>query len=81
MLQQLCIHHGATSIAEGNTMVSNALKAKDEPVVVSNITRRAERRTSDLRKITFHLNYDHLSHPRPIGASEIESVLQSPWPM
>jgi hypothetical protein len=33
MLQQLCIHHGATSIAEGNTMVSNALKAKDEPVV------------------------------------------------
>jgi hypothetical protein len=76
------VHYGATSIAEGPAVVSNALKAKGEPTVFPISPALLDQMTADLRKITFHLNYRHLGRPRPKSAevqNTLDGVLNSPW--
>lgn len=76
------IHFGASAIAEGKGVVSNALKAKTEPVVFPISPEALEEMTADLKKIAYHLNYNHLKRDQPKGAFGIDhlsTVLRSPW--
>jgi hypothetical protein len=76
------LHYGAKSIAEGNAIVSNALKAKREPTEFSISPKSLDDMTADLQKIATHLHYRHLGRAVPLGAfgqRALEGVLQSPW--
>jgi hypothetical protein len=76
------VHYGATSVAEGRAVVSNALRAKNEPVEFPISPKALDHMTVDLRKITFHLNYNHLGRPRPggaLGQTSLDGILRAPW--
>lgn len=76
------LHYGAVSVAEGNAIVSNALKAKGEPTEFPISPAALDSMTVDLRKITFHLNYRHLGRPTPrsaYGQALLDSVFRAPW--
>lgn len=76
------LHYGATSIAEGKGIVSNAWKAKTEPTIFAISAESLQHMESDLRKIIAHLGYRHLGRPRPRGALgqfALEQALQRPW--
>lgn len=76
------LHYGATGIAEGQAVVSNAWKAKDKPKVFPISPLALSEMTEDCRKIILHLAYGHLGRPRPKGQATVlllVSVLQSPW--
>ena len=69
-------------------MVSNALKAKKEPISFPISPKALDEMTADLRKIIFHLRYRHYSgahlhsgaHLRNgPGRQILDDVLQSPW--
>lgn len=91
ILQQLAIingnrnhivHYGASAIAEGQGFVTNAFKAKGEPVTFPISPIALEEMTHDLRKISFHLRYRHYSgaHVRNGPGQEIlQEVLRVPW--
>jgi hypothetical protein len=75
------LHYGATSVAEGNAIVSNALKAKGEPTAFPVSPTLLDQMTADLRKITSHLNYRHLkqSPTSDKDLNDLASVFYSPW--
>jgi hypothetical protein len=76
------LHYGATSVAEGNAIVSDVLKAKGQPTEFPISPTALDNMTTDLRKITFHLNYRHLGRPVPrgeLGRDALGNVLLSPW--
>lgn len=76
------VHFGAKSIAEGQAIVSNALKARGDERRFPISPTSLDQMTTDLRKIAAHLNYNHLGRPRPHGALGIETlerVLRAPW--
>jgi hypothetical protein len=76
------LHYGATSVAEGSAIVSNALKAKGEPSFFPISPDTLGAMTTDLRKIAMHLNYRHLGRPWPrsaLGRMALDEVLRSPW--
>ena len=76
------LHYGATSVAEGQAIVSNALKAKGDPNIFPISPEALDDMTTDLRKIAMHLNYRLLGRPWPRGALgqvALNGVLQSPW--
>lgn len=76
------LHYGATSVAEGRAVVSNALKAKGEPTEFPVSPTVLDNMTADLRKIATHLNYKHLGRPMPRGAlgqGLIWRAFESPW--
>src|SRR5260370_28698014 len=74
------LHFGATDIAEGQSTVTNALKALTEEKItafpISPTILNAM--TEDLRKIAFHLYVDHMGRPAPSGALSL-MILQAPW--
>jgi hypothetical protein len=59
-VRNFVLHYGAESVADGNAIVSNALKAKGEPTSFPISPTRLDQMTADLRKIISHLNYRHL---------------------
>lgn len=76
------LHYGAESVAEGQAIVSNALRAKGEPNVFPISPTALEEMTADLRKIAAHLEYRHLARSKPTdvsGNQPIDEVLRSPW--
>jgi hypothetical protein len=80
--RNMILHYGATSIAEGQGMVSDVLKAKGEPTVFPISPTALDQMSEDLRKISTHLNYRHLGRPMPRSAlmlSYMAGVFESPW--
>jgi len=76
------LHFGATSVAEGRAIVSNALKAKEEPREFPISPEALDDMTSDLRKIAAHLNYRHLGRPwpkAPLNRLALDDVLSAAW--
>lgn len=76
------LHYGAQSVAEGNAIVSNALKAKGEPTWFPLSPDILDWMTGDLSKIAAHLNYKHLKQRLPGRAQdrdEIARLLRIPW--
>lgn len=76
------LHYGATSIAEGEAIVSDALKAKGEPTEIPISPTALNNMTADCRKIVVHLGYRHLKRPPPLGQfgrNVLNSVLRAPW--
>jgi hypothetical protein len=76
------LHYGAGSVAEGNAIVSNELKAKGNPIVFPISPTALNHMALDLRKITIHLYYRHLGRPQPLGIlgrATLDDVLHSPW--
>jgi len=76
------LHYGATSVAEGNAIVSNALKAKGEANVFPISPTLLDQMTEDLRKITWHIAYRHLGRPMPLGQlgrAFLQGVFLTPW--
>jgi len=76
------LHYGATGIAEGRAMVSNAWKAKAEPTVFPISALALSDMTEDCRKIILHLGYGHLGRPLPksdAGKILLVNVLKGPW--
>jgi hypothetical protein len=75
------LHFGATSIANGNAIVSNALKAHGEPTIFPVSPPVLNLMTKDCRKIIAHLNYNHLGKS-PLSEDKkqvLAETLQSPW--
>ena len=76
------LHYGASGVAEGNAMVSDALRAKGEPNVFPISPELLSDMRADLSKIIIHLAYRHLGRPMPrgeIGRTLIDAVLKHPW--
>ncbi|MEJ0075358.1 MAG: hypothetical protein WDO17_07900 [Alphaproteobacteria bacterium] len=76
------LHYGATGVAEGNAIVSDALKAKGEPHVFPISPELLEAMRDDLNKIIMHLAYRHLGRPEPRAfnnRAKLDEVLQRPW--
>jgi hypothetical protein len=76
------LHHGASNIAEGKGIVSNAWKAKAEPTEFPISAEALQLMEADLRKIIAHLGYRHLGRPWPRGAlglHALQETLQRPW--
>ncbi len=59
-VRNLILHYGATSVAEGRAIVSNAYKAKGEPKSFPISPTDLDNMTGDLKKIAAHLNERHL---------------------
>jgi hypothetical protein len=76
------LHYGAESVAEGNAFVTNALKAKGEPTSFPISPTILDQMSSDLRKISLHLNYRHLGR-LPLRSAEVSDSLneafRAPW--
>ena len=72
------LHYGATAIAEGRGMVSDAWKAKAEPKEFPISDAALAEMADDARKVIAHLTFHHLGPP---GAPDafLEQVLQRPW--
>lgn len=76
------LHNGAKSVAEGQGLVSNALRAKKVPMEFPISPEALDKMTSDLRLIAVHLNYRHLGRAKPrseYAADVLDEALQSPW--
>jgi hypothetical protein len=76
------LHYGATSIAEGNAVVSNALRAKSEPTVFPISPTALDEMTFDLRKIIYHLHYRHMGRQGPrgdYGKAVLDGALSAAW--
>jgi hypothetical protein len=74
------LHFGATTVAEGQAIVSNALKAKRDPTVYFVSPEELAKMTDDLWKIVAHLNYLHLGRPIPKDDNlDGALVLRFPW--
>jgi len=76
------LHYGAKFIAEGKGLVSNAWKAKAEPIEFPISADALLYMEMDLRKIIAHLGYRHLGRPRPksaFGQKILDDTLHSPW--
>jgi hypothetical protein len=58
--RNIILHYGASSVAEGNAIVSNALKAKGTPSTFPISPDILDDMASDLKKILAHLNELHL---------------------
>src|SRR5215207_2080726 len=57
------LHYGAESVAEGNAIVSDALKAKGEPERFPISPTSLGQMTADLTKIVAHLDQNHVRRP------------------
>lgn len=66
------LHYGAEFVAEGNAIVSDALKAKGEPYVFPISPTALDQMTTDLDKIIAHLKTLHL------GDSHAYTILGNP---
>jgi len=76
------LHYGATLIAEGRGVVSNAWKAKAQPNEFLISAEALVHMESDLRKIIAHFGYRHLGRPWPVAAWNVqwlETTLRAPW--
>ncbi len=73
------LHHGASEIAEGRGLVSNAWKAKAEPTEFPISADDLVHMEADLRKIVAHLNYRHLGTSPPTGGHEMNTLDQTLW--
>lgn len=76
------LHYGAEFIAEGRGTVSNAWKAKAEPVEFAISATDLAAMEIDLRKVIAHLGYRHLGRAMPRSAAGrrlLDRTLQSPW--
>jgi hypothetical protein len=76
------IHHGASSVAGGNAVVSNAERAKGPPTILPISAETLDAMTEDLRKIWIHLHQNHLDRPPPLSpanVARIRAVLRQPW--
>jgi hypothetical protein len=76
------LHYGAESVAEGNAIVSNVLKAKGEPTFFPISPTILDQMTSDIGKIIIHLNYRHLRQLIPgefLVKGALYEVLRAPW--
>lgn len=76
------LHYGAESVAEGNAIVSNVLKAKGEPTSFPISPTILDQMTSDIGKIIIHLNHQHLRQLIPgefLVKGALYDVLHAPW--
>lgn len=76
------LHYGATSVAEGRAIVSDALKAKGQPTEFPISPTALDDMTVDLHKIIVHLGYRHLKRPAPLGQfgrDVLSALLNAPW--
>ncbi len=76
------LHFGATAIAEGRGMVSNAWKARSQPTEFPISAETLGEMEADLRKVIAHLAYRHLGRPWPRGALgrlSLDGTLRAPW--
>jgi hypothetical protein len=71
------IHYGAESVAEGDAIVSDALKAKGEPDRFPISPPILDQMTADLTKIAAHLNEIHLK--RHSGLTILGNPIHSAW--
>jgi hypothetical protein len=80
-VRNLILHYGAESVAEGNAIVSNALKAKGEPTSFPISPTTLDQMTADCRKIVSHLNYRHLKQSplSDLGISDLGNVFYATW--
>ncbi len=71
------LHYGATSVAEGRAIVSNAFKAKGEPKSFPISPTDLNHMTDDLTKIAAHLNEIHLG--KPSEHTILGNPMNTPW--
>jgi hypothetical protein len=71
------LHYGAEFVAEGNAIVSDALKAKGEPYTFPISPTALDHMTADLDKIIAHLKQIHLE-PNALRVI-LGSPVHSPW--
>jgi hypothetical protein len=75
-------HHGASSIAEGVGIVSNAAMAHiEERITGFEISPHIpDDMTADIRKILTHLYIRHMGRPRLLGKHpQLDEILLAPW--
>jgi len=76
------LHHGASAIAEGFGIVTNAEMALSADRVTSFAISAdiLNKMTADLRKIIIHLHASHMGRPPLRGKhQEIDAILLEPW--